>query len=57
MGNEISDILEEAPSNRGNCGDHCAADGKNDFRYVGAPLKIVCATGSPINPIAIKQPQ
>lgn len=32
----------------------CADDNKYEFLYVGAPLKIVGATGSPVNPIAIK---
>ncbi|WP_254545794.1 cyclase family protein [Halomarina pelagica] len=32
----------------------CDDDGKYDFLYVGAPLKIVGGTGSPVNPIAIK---
>ncbi len=32
----------------------CADDNKYDFFYVGAPLKIVEATGSPVNPVAIK---
>lgn len=34
--------------------DDCADDGKYDFLYVGAPLKIVHGTGSPVNPVAIK---
>lgn len=34
--------------------DDCAGDGSYDFLYVAAPLKIVRATGSPVNPIAIK---
>src|SRR5690606_15702838 len=34
--------------------DDCAADGQYDFLFVGAPLKIVGGTGSPVNPIAIK---
>jgi kynurenine formamidase len=32
----------------------CAKDGQYDFLFVGAPLKIVGGTGSPVNPIAIK---
>ena len=32
----------------------CAEDGKYDFLFVAAPLKIVGGTGSPINPLAIK---
>ena len=32
----------------------CADDGKYDFLYTCSPLKIVGATGSPVNPIAIK---
>jgi kynurenine formamidase len=32
----------------------CATDDKYDFLYVAAPLKIVRATGSPVNPLAIK---
>ncbi|MGH9202848.1 MAG: cyclase family protein [Vicinamibacterales bacterium] len=31
-----------------------AKDGQYDFLFVGAPLKIVGGTGSPVNPIAIK---
>jgi kynurenine formamidase len=34
--------------------EDCAADGQYDFLFVGAPLKIVGGTGSPVNPIAIK---
>ena len=34
--------------------DDCAKDGQYDFLFVGAPLKIVGGTGSPVNPIAIK---
>ncbi len=34
--------------------DDCAKDGKYDFMFVGAPLKIVGGTGSPVNPLAIK---
>ncbi len=32
----------------------CAADGQWTFLYVAAPLKVVNATGAPVNPIAIK---
>lgn len=32
----------------------CAEDGKYDFLYVGAPLKINNGAGSPVNPVAIK---
>jgi len=31
-----------------------AKDGQYDFLFVGAPLKIVGGTGSPVNPLAIK---
>lgn len=34
--------------------EDCAADGQYSFLYVMAPLKVVGATGSPVNPIAIK---
>jgi kynurenine formamidase len=34
--------------------DDCAADGQYDFFYAAAPLKVVQATGSPVNPIVIK---
>lgn len=34
--------------------DDCAKDGQYDFLFVGAPLKIVGGTGSPVNPFAIK---
>ena len=34
--------------------DDCAKDGQYDFLFVGAPLKIVGGTGSPVNPLAIK---
>jgi len=34
--------------------DDCAKDGQYDFLYCCAPLKFVGATGSPINPLAIK---
>jgi kynurenine formamidase len=32
----------------------CAADGQWDFFYAAAPLKVVNATGAPVNPIVIK---
>jgi kynurenine formamidase len=32
----------------------CAADGQYDFFFAAAPLKIVHATGAPVNPLAIK---
>jgi kynurenine formamidase len=32
----------------------CAADGQWDFLYVAAPLKVVKATGSPVNPVVVK---
>lgn len=32
----------------------CAEDGRWDFFYVAAPLKIHRATGSPVNPVAIR---
>jgi kynurenine formamidase len=32
----------------------CAADAQYDFFFAAAPLKIVHATGSPVNPLAIK---
>jgi len=34
--------------------NECAADGKHDFFYTAAPLKIFRGTGAPVNPIAIK---
>lgn len=34
--------------------DDCAEDGKYDFLYVAAPLKIERGTGGPVNPVAIK---
>jgi kynurenine formamidase len=34
--------------------DDCAKDGQYDFLFVGAPLKIIGGTGSPVNPLAIK---
>jgi kynurenine formamidase len=35
-------------------GDDCAADGVYEMFYAAAPLKVVHAAGSPVNPIAIK---
>lgn len=32
----------------------CAADGQYTFLYVAAPLKVAKASGSPVNPVAIK---
>ena len=32
----------------------CAADGQYTFLYAAAPLKVVNATGAPVNPIVIK---
>ena len=32
----------------------CAEDGRWDFLYAAAPLKIHRATGSPVNPLAIR---
>jgi len=43
---EICDLEKLAAS--------CAADGQYDFLYVAAPLKVHEATGSPVNPVAIK---
>ncbi len=34
--------------------DDCAADGQYEFLYVAAPLKVVSATGAPVNPVVIK---
>lgn len=34
--------------------DACAADGRWDFLYTAAPLKIHEATGAPVNPVAIR---
>lgn len=34
--------------------DDCSADGRWDFLYAAAPLKVVNGTGSPVNPIAVK---
>jgi kynurenine formamidase len=32
----------------------CAEDGRWEFLYVAAPLKVVNATGSPVNPVVLK---
>lgn len=32
----------------------CARDGRYDFMYVAAPLKIAMGSGSPVNPVVIK---
>jgi kynurenine formamidase len=32
----------------------CAEDGRWDFFYVAAPLKIHRATGAPVNPVAVR---
>jgi kynurenine formamidase len=32
----------------------CAEDGRYDFLYAAAPLKVVNGTGAPVNPIAIR---
>lgn len=34
--------------------DDCAEDGQYTFLYVAAPLKVVKATGAPVNPVVIK---
>jgi len=34
--------------------EDCAADGKYEFLYVAAPLKVAKGSGSPVNPIVIK---
>jgi kynurenine formamidase len=34
--------------------DACAADGRWDFLYTAAPLKIHEATGAPVNPVVIR---
>ncbi|KAF0957992.1 cyclase family protein [Rhodococcus sp. T7] len=34
--------------------DACAADGRYDFLYTAAPLKIVGGAGAPVNPIVIR---
>ena len=33
--------------------ERCEADGRWEFLFVGAPLRIDGGTGSPLNPIAI----
>jgi kynurenine formamidase len=35
-------------------GEDCAKDGRYEFFYAAAPLKVVRASGSPVNPIVIK---
>jgi kynurenine formamidase len=35
-------------------GEDCADDGRYEFLFVGAPLKVDGGTGSPVNPIVIK---
>ena len=32
----------------------CAEDGRWNFLYAAAPLKVVGGTGAPVNPIAIR---
>lgn len=34
--------------------DACAADGRWDFLYTAAPLKVWAACGSPVNPVAVR---
>lgn len=34
--------------------DDCAADGRWEFLYAAAPLKVVNGTGAPVNPIVVK---
>jgi kynurenine formamidase len=34
--------------------EDCGADNQWTFLYVAAPLKVVQATGSPVNPVVIK---
>ena len=34
--------------------DDCAEDGKYEFLYVAAPLKVAKGSGSPVNPVVIK---
>lgn len=34
--------------------DDCAEDGQYTFMYTAAPLKIVCGTGAPVNPVVVK---
>jgi kynurenine formamidase len=43
---EIADLEELAAS--------CAEDGQYTFLYAAAPLKVHEASGSPVNPLAIK---
>ena len=43
---EIADLEELAAD--------CAEDGKYEFLYVAAPLKVAKGSGSPVNPVAIK---
>ena len=43
---EIADLEELAAD--------CAEDGRYEFLYVAAPLKIAKAAGSPVNPVVIK---
>ncbi len=38
----------------GKLADDCAGDGQWDFMYTAAPLKVVNATGSPVNPVVVK---
>jgi kynurenine formamidase len=33
---------------------HCGEDGRYEFLYVAAPLKVAKGSGSPVNPVAIK---
>lgn len=37
-----------------NLASACASDGRYEFMYVAAPLKVARATGSPVNPVAIR---
>jgi kynurenine formamidase len=43
---EIADLEELAAD--------CADDGRYDFFYAAAPLKVAQGSGSPVNPLAIK---
>jgi kynurenine formamidase len=43
---EIADLEELATD--------CAADGRYEFLYVAAPIKVAMGSGSPVNPIVIK---
>jgi len=43
---EIADLEQLA--------DDCAEDGRYDFLYVAAPLKVAKAAGTPVNPVVIK---